>query len=34
MTDITWTNVTRRLADPVPWENNPKRMSARNRRGE
>ena len=27
MTDITWTNDTRRLADLVPWENNPKRMS-------
>ena len=23
MTDITWTNDTRRLADLVPWENNP-----------
>ena len=27
MTDITWTNDTRRLVDLVPWENNPKRMS-------
>ena len=27
MTDITWTNDTRRLADLVPWEHNPKRMS-------
>ena len=27
MTTITWTNDTRRLADLVPWENNPKRMS-------
>ena len=27
MTDITWTNDTRRLADLVPWENNPKRMT-------
>ena len=27
MTNITWTNDTRRLADLVPWEHNPKRMS-------
>ena len=27
MSDITWTNDTRRLADLVPWENNPKRMT-------
>ncbi len=27
MTDITWTNDTRRLADLVPWEHNPKRMT-------
>ena len=27
MTDITWTNDTRKLSDLVPWEHNPKRMS-------
>jgi hypothetical protein len=27
MTDITWTNDTRRLQDLVPWEHNPKRMT-------
>ena len=27
MSNITWTNDTRRLADLVPWEHNPKRMS-------
>ena len=27
MSDITWTNDTRKLSDLVPWENNPKRMS-------
>ena len=27
MTDITWANDTRRLADLVPWEHNPKRMT-------
>jgi hypothetical protein len=27
MSDITWTNDTRRLADLVPWEHNPKRMT-------
>lgn len=26
-TPITWTNDTRRLADLVPWEHNPKRMT-------
>ena len=29
MTNITWTNDTRRLADLVPWEHNPKRMSTK-----
>jgi hypothetical protein len=27
MSDITWTNDTRRLQDLVPWEHNPKRMT-------
>jgi len=27
VTDITWTNDTRKLSELVPWENNPKRMS-------
>ena len=27
MSDITWTNDTRKLSDLVPWENNPKRMT-------
>jgi len=27
MTDITWTNDTRKLSDLVPWERNPKRIS-------
>lgn len=27
MTNITWTNDPRRLADLVPWEHNPKRMT-------
>lgn len=27
MTDITWTNDTRKLSDLVPWEHNPKRMT-------
>lgn len=27
MSDITWTNDTRRLSDLVPWEHNPKRMT-------
>lgn len=27
MTDITWTNDTRRLSDLVPWKHNPKRMT-------
>lgn len=27
MIDIVWTNDTRRLADLVPWEHNPKRMT-------
>lgn len=26
-TPITWANDTRRLADLVPWEHNPKRMT-------
>jgi hypothetical protein len=27
VSDITWTNDTRRLQDLVPWEHNPKRMT-------
>ena len=27
MSDLAWTNDTRRLADLVPWEHNPKRMT-------
>jgi len=27
MTNITWSNDTRRLSDLVPWEHNPKRMT-------
>lgn len=27
MTDLTWTNDTRKLSDLVPWEHNPKRMT-------
>ena len=27
MSDITWTNETRRLDELVPWEHNPKRMT-------
>ena len=33
MTDITWTNDTRRLSDLVPWEHNPKRMTKKQAEG-
>ena len=33
MTDITWTNDTRRLSDLVPWEHNPKRMTRKQAEG-
>ena len=33
MTDITWTNDTRKLSDLVPWEHNPKRMTKKQAEG-
>lgn len=33
MTDITWTNDTRKLSDLVPWEHNPKRMTRKQAEG-
>jgi hypothetical protein len=33
MTDITWTNDTRKLSDLVPWEHNPKRMTRKQSTG-
>lgn len=33
MTDITWTNDTRKLSDLVPWEHNPKRMTRKQAAG-
>lgn len=33
MTDITWSNDTRRLSDLVPWEHNPKRMTKKQAEG-
>jgi len=33
MTDITWTNDTRKLSDLVPWERNPKRMTKKQAEG-
>lgn len=33
MSDITWTNDTRKLSDLVPWEHNPKRMTKKQAEG-
>lgn len=33
MTNITWTNDTRKLSDLVPWEHNPKRMTRKQAEG-
>lgn len=33
LTDITWTNDTRRLSELVPWEHNPKRMTRKQAEG-
>jgi len=33
VSDITWTNETRRLDELVPWEHNPKRMTKRQAEG-
>ena len=26
MSDLTWTNSTRKLSDLIPWENNPRQI--------
>ncbi len=33
MSDITWTNGTRKLSDLAPWEHNPKRMTKKQAEG-